>query len=192
MCFDNDLVGLWRYLLKRDTYPNAKLQKILENRDIDHCKINEYIFCVLPDEVEDEWVIAPSILDQFSPKTDIQYKGKRKMRIKLSELISTIDQYNGVGVYIDKYEVGDQVIVDSETQGGQTTATVSESRTQQLIQYILREDNQNPKLEPQNGYKPECYVKSFDTFLKEQKGTTSNVQSYMGELDDEDDDWEEE
>ena len=113
------------------------------------------------------------------------------MRIKLSELISTIDQYNGMGVYIDKYEVGDQVLVDSETQGGQTTATVSESRTQQLIQYILREDNQNPKLEPQNGYKPECYVKSFDTFLKEQKGTTSNVQSYMGELD-EDDDWEEE
>lgn len=33
---------------------------------------------ILPDEVEDEWVIAPSILDQFSPKTDIQYKGKRK------------------------------------------------------------------------------------------------------------------
>ena len=33
---------------------------------------------ILPDEVEDEWVIAPSILDQFSPQTDIQYKDKKK------------------------------------------------------------------------------------------------------------------
>ena len=39
---------------------------------------------------------------------------------------------------------------------------------------------------------PECYVKSFDTFIDEQKGTPSNVQSYMDELDDEDDVWEEE
>ena len=62
------------------------------------------------------------------------------MRIKLSELISTFDQYNGIGEYTDKYEDGDQVLVDSETQGGPTKATVSESRTQQLIQYILRED----------------------------------------------------
>lgn len=36
------------------------------------------------------------------------------------------------------------------------------------------------------------YVMSFDRFINEQKGTPSNVQSYMGELDDEDDDWEEE
>ena len=114
------------------------------------------------------------------------------MRIKLSELISTIDQYNGMGEYIDKYAVGDQVLVDSETQGGQTTATVSESRTQQLIQYILREDKQSPNSEQPNGYKPKCYVKSFDTFIDEQKGTPSNVQSYTDELDDEDDDWEEE
>ena len=34
---------------------------------------------------------------------------------------------------------------------------------------------------------PYSYVMSFDRFINEQKGTPSNVQSYFGCLDDEDD-----
>lgn len=108
------------------------------------------------------------------------------MRTKLSELISTIDQYNGIGEYTDKNEYDDQFAVDSEIEDCPGQATLSENRTRQLIHNILNEDKPNS-----TSHQPECYVKSFETFISEQKGTPSNVQSYMGELDDEDD-WEEE
>lgn len=114
------------------------------------------------------------------------------MRLKLSEILSTIDQFNGTGEYRGHYEGGEQVDINTDLPDEPKQAKVSEG-VEQIITDMLNENNikDTARISPlDNSY---SYVMSFDRFINEQKGTPSNVQSYMGELDDEDDeDWEEE
>lgn len=114
------------------------------------------------------------------------------MRLKLSEILSTIDQFNGTGEYRGQYEGGEQVDINTDLPDEPKQAKVSEG-VEQIITDMLNENNtkDTSRISPIDN--PYSYVMSFDRFINEQKGTPSNVQSYMGELDDEDDeDWEEE
>ena len=121
------------------------------------------------------------------------YKIKTEnMRLKLSEILSTIDQFNGTGEYRGQYESGEQVDINTDLPDEPKQAKVSEG-VEQIITDMLNENNikDTARISPLDI--PYSYVMSFDRFINEQKGTPSNVQSYMGELDDEDDeDWEEE
>lgn len=113
------------------------------------------------------------------------------MRLKLSEILSTIDQFNGTGEYSEQYEGGELVDINTDLPDEPKQAKISEG-VEQIITDMLNENNTKDtgRISPIDN--PYSYVMSFDRFINEQKGTPSNVQSYMGELDDEDDDWEEE
>lgn len=42
-------------------------------------------------------------------KDGTEGNNKKDMRTKLTEMISTMDQYNGLGTYVDQYKVGERV-----------------------------------------------------------------------------------
>ena len=108
------------------------------------------------------------------------------MRRKLTELISTPDQYNGMGKYSDQYEAGDQVDIRTDLPGAPDKATISESR-QKLIRHLVFEgkcmkkfvrvyENKKAKDCKDDGEKTcetapihnyERYVLSFDEFVRE-------------------------
>lgn len=113
------------------------------------------------------------------------------MRLRLSEILSTIDQFNGTGEYNEQYEGGELVDINTDLPDEPKQAKVSES-VEQIITDMLNENNIKDiaRISPLDN--PYSYVMPFDRFINEQKGTPSNVQSYMGELDDDEDDLEEE
>ena len=108
------------------------------------------------------------------------------MRLKLSEILSTIDQFNGTGEYRGQYEGGEQEDINTDLPDEPKQAKVSEG-VEQIITDMLNENNikDTARISPLDI--PYSYVMSFDRFINEQKGTPSNVQSYFGCLDDEDD-----
>lgn len=108
------------------------------------------------------------------------------MRLKLSEILGTIDQFNGTGEYSEQYEGGELVDINTDLPDEPKQAKVSES-VEQIIRDMLNENNIKDiaRISPLDN--PYSYVMSFDRFINEQKGTPSNVQSYFGRLDDEDD-----
>lgn len=112
------------------------------------------------------------------------------MRLKLSEILSTIDQFNGTGEYSEQYEGGELVDINTALPDEPKQARVSEG-VEQIITDMLNENNIKNTGRKSLLENPYNYVMSFDRFINEQKGTPPNVQSYMGELDD-DDEWEEE
>ena len=113
------------------------------------------------------------------------------MRLKLTEIISTIDQFNGMGEYIDKNKDGEAASIETNMSNPPKEANIYESH-QELIKNMLKEKciRNAGKTSPLDH--PDSNVMSFERFLKEQKGTPSNVQSYFGCLDDEEDLEEEE
>lgn len=108
------------------------------------------------------------------------------MRLKLSEILSTIDQFNGTGEYSEQYEGGELVDINTDLPDAPKKAKVCEG-VEQIITDMLNENNikDTARISPLDN--PYSYVMSFDRFINEQKGTPSNVQSYFGCLDDEDD-----
>lgn len=114
------------------------------------------------------------------------------MRIKLSEILSTMDQYNGTGEYVDKYDGGEQVNINTSMPFPPNEINIDESLRRILCdmlneEYVIEDD----KIESSDDNSGR-YVLSFDRFLMEQNGTHQNVQSYFGCLDDDDDLEEEE
>ena len=61
------------------------------------------------------------------------------MRIKLTEIISTMDQYNGIGEYMDKYKDGEQIDIQTDIPNIPKTARVNEDM-QKLITNLLKEN----------------------------------------------------
>lgn len=108
------------------------------------------------------------------------------MRLKLSEILSTIDQFNGTGEYRGQYEGGEQVDTNTDLPDEPKQAKVSEG-VEQIIMDMLNENNTKDTSRISHIDNSYSYVMSFDRFINEQKGTPSNVQSYFGCLDDEDD-----
>lgn len=104
------------------------------------------------------------------------------MRTKLTEIISPMDQFNGIGKYSDEYEDGEKVFVDSEMPDAQE-ATINNSE-EQTIEEMLQVRHGINRLNERVNYVT-SYVKPFNQFLKEYNGPpSSNIQSYFGCLDD--------
>lgn len=107
------------------------------------------------------------------------------MRRKLTEIISTMDQYNGIGKYSDEYEGGEQVDINTDISETPTIATITKGQESMIIEMLTPTSPDDKRNE--QGYFANGYVLTFDKFLSEQKGKPSNVASYMGCLDDADD-----
>ena len=66
------------------------------------------------------------------------------MRTKLTEIISTMDQYNGIGEYIDKFKGGEQIDIQTDIPNIPKTAKINEDM-QKLITNLLKESVQTTK-----------------------------------------------
>lgn len=96
------------------------------------------------------------------------------MRRKLTEIISTMDQYNGMGKYKDQYEGGEQVDICSDFPQAPDKATIAENLQQKLISDILVESNCRQKKireltvwEYHSLKKDEFHILSFNEYVKE-------------------------
>ena len=94
------------------------------------------------------------------------------MRIKLTEIISTMDQYNGIGEYMDKYKGGEQLDIHTNIPNIPKTARVNEDM-EKLITNLLKE-NKNTQLP--KGNTPTASLRrytgqilKFDDFVNEHR-----------------------
>ena len=94
------------------------------------------------------------------------------MRIKLTEIISTIDQYNGLGVYMDKYKGGERLDIQTDIPNIPNTARVNEDM-QKLITNLLDENKgvdgskENIPITPLRRYTGQ--ILKFDDFVNEHR-----------------------
>ena len=94
------------------------------------------------------------------------------MRIKLTEIISTMDQYNGIGEYMDKYKDGEQLDIHTDIPNIPKTARVNEDM-QKLITNLLKE-NKNTQLPKENNPTTPLrrytgQILKFDDFVNEHR-----------------------
>ena len=94
------------------------------------------------------------------------------MRVKLTELISTMDQYNGIGKYIDKYNGGEQLDIQTDIPNIPKTAKINEDM-EKLITNLLKE-NKNTQLPKENNLTTPLrrytgQILKFDDFLNEHR-----------------------
>ena len=118
---------------------------------------------------------------------------------KLTDIINSLDQYNGLGPYSDEYKGSKEVDVQTEIPNTPKHATVSETMENQLrnilgLENISERNQQAVKTETFEVYYIGANVLSFEEFIAEKRGVNmpSNVQSYFGDIDEEEDVWEEE
>ena len=94
------------------------------------------------------------------------------MRIKLTEIISTMDQYNGIGEYMDKYKGGEQLDIQTDIPNIPKTARINEDM-QKLITNLLNENKgvdvpkENTHTTPLRRYTGQ--ILKFDDFVNEHR-----------------------
>ena len=94
------------------------------------------------------------------------------MRIKLTEIISTMDQYNGIGEYMDKYKDGERLDIHTDIPNIPNTARVNEDM-QKLITNLLKENEgvdvpkENTPTTPLRRYTGQ--ILKFDDFVNEHR-----------------------
>ena len=94
------------------------------------------------------------------------------MRIKLTEILSTMDQYNGIGEYMDKYKDGEQLDIQTNIPNIPKTAKINEDM-QKLITNLLKE-NKNTQLPKENNptiplRRYTGQILKFDDFVNEHR-----------------------
>lgn len=103
------------------------------------------------------------------------------MRTRLTDIISSMDQFNGMGKFIDEYIGGEQVDIDTTMPGVLDKATISREQ-ESLIKEMLAcagVDTQKEHITDTGEY-----VLKFEQFIKEYNGTITQTASYFGCLDD--------
>ena len=108
------------------------------------------------------------------------------MRTKLTDIISTMEQFIGVVRFSDEY-----VIMEIDTDVDDIPETESISKEQEVaIKEMLTIQQQKNKLNERAPYIME-YVKPYGQFVNEiNQSTYTTTQSYFGCLDDSDDEEE--
>lgn len=89
------------------------IHRLLQNRMIGY-KVVEYDRPpeIGEEEHEDLFITSKEPLLRLKlvdDKDGTEGNNKKDMRTKLTEMISTMDQYNGLGTYVDQYKVGERV-----------------------------------------------------------------------------------
>ena len=92
------------------------------------------------------------------------------MRVKLTEIISTMDQYNGIGEYMDKYKDGEQIDIQTDIPNIPKTAKINEDM-ENLLSNLLN-DNKNTQLPKENNPTTPLrrytgQILRFDSFVNE-------------------------
>ena len=92
------------------------------------------------------------------------------MRTKLTEIISTMDQYNGIGEYMDKYKGGEQLDIQTDIPNIPKTAKINED-VENIITNLLKENKgvdvpkENTPTTPLRRYTGQ--ILKFDSFVNE-------------------------
>ena len=92
------------------------------------------------------------------------------MRIKLTEIISTMDQYNGIGEYMDKYKGGEHLDIQTDIPNIPKTAKINED-VENIITNLLKENKntqfpkENTPTTPLRRYTGQ--ILRFDSFVNE-------------------------
>ena len=114
---------------------------------------------------------------------------------KLTDIISGMDQYNGVGSYTDEYKNGDKVEIETEFPNPPESAIIPESLENDFrnilgLETLTEITGPVLKKETDKAKVLEGPVLSFDRFVAERKylNQPSNIQSYFGGIDDDNDD----
>ena len=88
------------------------------------------------------------------------------MRTKLTEIISTMDQYNGIGEYMDKYRGGEQLYIQNDIPNIPKTAKINEDM-ENLLSNLLN-DNKNTQHNPTTPLRRYTgQILRFDSFVNE-------------------------
>ena len=90
------------------------------------------------------------------------------MRVKLTEIISTMDQYNGIGEYIDKYKGGEQLDIQTDIPNIPKTAKINEDM-ENLLSNLLNDNKntQHNQTTPLRRYTGQ--ILKFDDFVNEHR-----------------------
>ena len=88
------------------------------------------------------------------------------MRVKLTEIISTMDQYNGIGEYMDKYKDGEHLDIQTDIPNIPKTAKINEDM-ENLLSNLLN-DNKNTQHTPTTPLRRYTgQILRFDSFVNE-------------------------
>ena len=103
------------------------------------------------------------------------------MRTKLTDIISSMDQFNGIGNFIDEYIRGEQVDIDTDMPDVPDKANISKEQ-ESLIKEMLA----CAGTDTQKEHTPDTreYVLTFAQFINEYNGTITPTASYFGCLED--------
>ena len=94
------------------------------------------------------------------------------MRTKLTEIISTMDQYNGIGEYMDKYKGGEHLDIQTDIPNIPKTAKINED-VENIITNLLKENKntqfpkENTPTTPLRRYTGQ--ILKFDDFVNENR-----------------------
>lgn len=104
------------------------------------------------------------------------------MRTKLTDIISSMDQFNGIGKFRDEYVEGGQVEIATDMPDVPDKANISKEQ-ESLIKEMLA----CAGTDTQKEHTPDTreYVLTFAQFINEYNGTITQTASYFGCLDDE-------
>lgn len=117
---------------------------------------------------------------------------------KLTDILSSMDQFNRMGNYSDEYKNAKEVEMQTEFPNPPDKATVSESLENSLRNILNMETYSNSYDKGMNKVSnfniPVSYVLKFDQFIEESgcRNLPSNVRSYFGDIKEGDEDWDEE
>lgn len=88
------------------------------------------------------------------------------MRTKLTEIISTMDQYNGMRAHRDKYQGGEQIDIQTEMPGAPQHATIQEGMQTPTILEMLHEEDPQTESQPRL-CEPNDRILRFEEFVHE-------------------------
>ena len=104
------------------------------------------------------------------------------MRTKLTDIISSMDQFNGVGNFIDEYIGGEQVDIDTDMPDVPDKANISKEQESLIKEMLACAGSDTQKQHTSDSME---YVLTFAQFINEYNGTITQTASYFGCLDDE-------
>ena len=139
-------------------------------------------------EYEECFLTSPKPLERYGIVEKGWYKidkNETKDCEPLTKFVNTFEKYSDFDVDSD-----DDRILNPTSHPAQMTIKVSESQQRFINSLLLNENYKNKNKGMVNNYNDsnkENPILSFEEFVNEKKGTPSNVQSYVGCLDDEDD-----
>ena len=172
-----------------DSMKNYIHQYMRENLPVYRIVEMEMPFELKDNEYESCFLTSPEPLKRYHliDYTDNENTSKNiKDSEPLTKYLNTFERYSKLDLSSDEIKIA----FDHSCQLPKMTITLSESQKRFVDNVLFKDDRKINKTDVVWKYNQESedrFIKSFDSFIKEQRGTPPNVQSYFGCLDDEED-----